>query len=135
MAVIKIQEAEYYYDEVIEFAEGIIGFPEMRRAALVPMPDFEPFYWLASLDDETTRFIVLNPREIFPDYCPQTPKELSSVINTEEGVFVIVKVSSDWTKTTVNLRAPIVLNKELKKGVQLILSDSKYRLHETIPQN
>ena len=135
MAVIRIKEAEYSYDEVIEFAAGIIGFPELRSAALIPIPDFEPFYWLASLDDETTRFIVLNPREIYPEYSLQTPKEISSVINSVDGIFAIVKISSDWEKTTVNLRAPIILNKELKKGVQLILGDSEYRLYEALPQN
>lgn len=135
MAVIRIKETEYSYDEVIEFAAGIIGFPNMCRAALIPMPDFAPFYWLASLDDETTRFVVLNPKEIYPDYDPRTPSELSSVIDSERGVFVIVKISSDWKKTTVNLRAPIVLNRKLKKGVQLILSDSEYRLDEKLPKN
>ena len=134
MPAITIQETEYSYTEIIEFAAGIIGFPEMCRAALVPMPDFEPFYWLASLDDESTRFVVMNPREVFSNYDPQTPAELNSVINSDEGIFVIVKISSDWEKTTVNLRAPIVLNKELKKGVQLILSDSNYRLDEMLPQ-
>jgi len=134
MPVIKIQETEYSYTDVIEFAAGIIGFPDMRRAALVPMPDFEPFYWLASLDDESTRFIVMNPREVFSDYDPQTPAELESVINSDEGIYVMVKISSDWEKTTVNLRAPIVLNSELKKGVQLILGDSDYRLDEVLPQ-
>ncbi|NNE97789.1 MAG: flagellar assembly protein FliW [Pyrinomonadaceae bacterium] len=135
MPVIKIQEIEYSYGEAIEFAAGIIGFPEMRRAALVPMPNFEPFFWLASLDIEGTHFIVVDPREVFPDYRPQTPAELESVINSDKGIFVIVKISSNWKKTTVNLRAPIFLNNELKKGAQLILSDSEYRLDEPLPQN
>jgi len=47
---------------------------------------------------------------------------------------VIVKISSDWQKTTVNLRAPILINAESKRGVQMVLSESPYGLSENLPQ-
>ena len=61
--MIKIQNKEFDYDEdeIINFAEGLIGLPEIRRAVLVSISGFEPFYWLASLGDEANRVIVVDP--------------------------------------------------------------------------
>lgn len=123
-------EYEYQESEVINFTEGLIGLPKMRRAVLIPMNDYQPFCWLASLDDEKNRFIVVNPHEIYSDYSPEIPSELSK---TELQTLAIVKISSDWQKTTINLRAPILVNAETRKGGQFVLSESSYNLAETLP--
>jgi flagellar assembly factor FliW len=134
MASINIKGQEYSYlpDEIIDFTEGLVGLPEMRRAVLIPLPEFEPFFWLASLDDQKTRFIVVNPHEIFADY---EPSEYLDRKAAELKTLVIVKISSDWQKTTVNLRAPILINEKSKRGVQTVLSESPYNLSETLPQS
>lgn len=138
MSKVSILGKDYYYNEseIINFSEGLIGLPEMRRAALIPMTEFEPFYWLASLDDEKTRFIVVNPQRIFNKYQPGVPKELREISETSissQTILTIVKISSEWEKTTVNLRAPIFINEETKHGTQCVLNDSSYQLAELIP--
>lgn len=127
--MITINSKEYAYDEkaVINLPEGLIGFPEMRRAALIPLEEFQPFCWLASLDDEKNRFIVVNPREIYRDF---ETKE-----NADLNALAIVKISSDWEKTTVNLRAPIFFDAQTKRAAQVVLSESNYQLAESLPQN
>lgn len=134
MPSITIKEQEYSYsgDELINFTEGLVGLPEMRRAALIPLPEFEPFFWLASIDDEKTRFIVVDPYEIFSDYDPAAFVRLDA---EQIKTLVIVKISSDWEKTTLNLRAPIFINDETKRGVQMVLTESPYNLSEALPQN
>ena len=78
------------------------------------------------------RFIVVNPNEIYADYKPSLPVELN---DEEMKTLAIVKISSDWHKTTVNLRAPIFINVGKKRGAQHILSETNYQLAETLPQN
>lgn len=136
MPKVSIFGKEYFYAEaeVVSFAEGLIGFPGMRRAALIPLPEYEPFFWLASLDDEKTRFIVVNPHRIFGDYQPQIPPQLNEISDSAQTVLTIVKISSEWQNTTVNLRAPIFINEETKRGAQFVLTDSNYNLAETLPQ-
>ncbi len=131
MQTITIQEKEYFYDEreIINFAEGLIGLPEMRRAVLIPLPECEPFCWLASLDDEKNRFIVVNPHEIFADYQPFAPEAVR-----QAKTLAMVKVSTDWTKTTINLRAPVFIDAEKKRGAQCVLTESTYQLAEALPQ-
>lgn len=134
MSAIIIKGQEYSYEEkdIINFSEGLIGLPNIRRAVLVPLNDCEPFFWLASMEDEKYRFVVVNPHEIFPDY---NPSEFVVLNEYETKVLVIVKVSSDWEKTTINLRAPILVNAESNRGVQMVLSESPYKLAEALPQN
>jgi flagellar assembly factor FliW len=122
-----INNTEHQYEEsqIVEFAEGLLGLPQMRRAALIPAEGFAPFSWLASLDDDSVRFIVVDPKEVFADY--DSGSELSTL--------AIVKISSDWQKTTVNLRAPIFVDTKTKRGSQVILSESNYKLEEALPLN
>ena len=131
MQTITINQKEYYYDQkdVICFAEGLIGLPEMQRAVLIEMDEYEPFCWLASLENEYTRFIVVDPDEIFAGYQPFENGNSSAKTQT----LAIVKISSDWEKTTINLRAPIVIDAETKSASQIILSDSSYKFAESLP--
>lgn len=129
--MINIQGTKYSYDEneVINFDEGLIGFPAMRRAVLIPLDEYAPFCWLAAIDDEKIRFIVVNPTEIFADYASNLE------IDGEKQPLAIVKISSDWRKTTVNLRAPIFINRETRTAAQIILDKSGYDYAETLPHD
>ena len=132
MQKITINRKDYYYDQaqVISFSEGLIGMPEMRRAVLIEMNEFEPFCWLASLENENMRFVVVDPDKIFDGYKPFEGK----VINEDNvQTLAIVKVSSDWEKTTFNLRAPIVIDPATNSGSQIILSESEYQFAESLP--
>ncbi len=133
MPAIKINGKDHSYedDQVIEFAEGLIGLPRLKRAALVESDEYAPFCWLASLDDENIRFVVVDPCAVYPGY------ETESADDTEDefSFLAIVKVNSDWQKTTVNLRAPIFVDKKTRRGGQVILAESDYQLEEALPLN
>lgn len=131
--MITINEQEYHYDEnqILNFAEGLIGLPEMRRAVLIPMEDFAPFSWLASVENERPHFVVVDPNEIFLNYQTAAP-DVTDHPNIR--TLAIVKISSDWKKTTVNLQAPIFIDPETNDGAQMVLIDNKYGFEESIPQ-
>lgn len=131
--MINIQGKDYSYEhsEILDFAEGIIGFPEMRRAVLVPFAEDTPFCWLASLDNEDVRFIVVNPNQIFNDYKPDSVLETDAKLDA----LTIVKISSDWRKTTFNLRAPIFVNAKTRRAAQIILDNTDYKHAEALPNN
>lgn len=139
MPKIAVQKTDYSYEEkdVIVFDEGLIGLPDLRRAVLLNLPDYQPFCWLAALDNPETQFLVANPHEIFSSYQSYIPAEIASLIepNSQQQpeILVIVKISSDWTKTTINLRAPIFVNLETKRAAQAVLSGTNYRLDEKLP--
>lgn len=133
MPTLSIQGREYNYGpaEVIDFAEGIIGLPEFRSAVLLSIEEYGPFHWLAFTESSMPRFVVVNPDQLFPDYDPSA--ELGTSDRAIE-TWVIVKISSDWQKTTFNLRAPILIDRENRSGAQRVLTDSRYQFSEALPE-
>lgn len=129
--MINIQGKEHSYNDhqVVNFNEGLVGFPEMHRAVLIPLAEYVPFCWLASLDNENVRFIVVNPKQVYGDYQPK----MESADEAETQTLALVKISSDWRKTTVNLKAPIFINSKTRSAAQVILNDSTYQLAESLP--
>jgi flagellar assembly factor FliW len=121
---------------VINFVEGLIGLPFLKNAVLIECADFFPFQWLASTEDESCRFIVVEPGLVFENFDTKGFVEEAAAgteLDPDTVVLSIVNVSSDWEKTTFNLRAPIILNPNTRKAGQVILSNSKFQLAEKLP--
>lgn len=129
--MIKGHQHEYSDSDVITFAEGLIGLPRIRRAVVLSMNEFEPFCWLAPLDETETRFVVVDPKLIFDNYQPKFHSSASMDVQT----YAIVTIASDWKQTTINLRAPILINPEERTGSQQILTETQYHFAERLPQD
>lgn len=118
-------------DKIIEFPEGIIGFPDLKKFTLIYDQDDEKktssLIYLQSMDETEFAMPVVMPNDIFPDYNPTINDDLLSDIGdlTPENTYVLVtiKVPKDITQMTVNLKAPFVINTDTLKGVQLIVED------------
>lgn len=128
------------FDEstIVNFNEGLIGLPDFRQAALVKLPNHEPFCWLASLTDPNMRFLVVEATEFFPDFAPLLSPAIQAQIEMELEhkplVFATIKLASDWKQTTINLRAPIFLNLATMTGAQAVLTETDFRLDEKLPE-
>ena len=53
---------------------------------------------------------------------------------TEENIvmFVFVNIKSDITKLTANLKAPVIINSDTRKGAQLIVENTDYEIKYNI---
>lgn len=136
MPNITVLKQEITYDEadIIAFPEGLVGLPHLRRMVLIHRPDTEPFLWLASLDDPSVAFVVINPRAIFVGYeTSEDVRQLAALSRDEEPVLLaIVIVSEEWAQSSVNLRAPLVISPQTMTGRQVVLSGGAYRLDEPL---
>lgn len=108
-------ELEYGEDRIIRFAKGILGFEELKEYLLLKSDD-EIFYWLTSINKPDIAFPLIAIRLIDSEY----------IEKPENEAFGIVKLDPDPTNITVNLKAPVYINQELKEGVQTILDEEKY---------
>ena len=141
MPHLEINQNQHFYREsdVVNLDEGLIGLPNLRRASILRLPDFEPFMWLASIENANTRFLVVEPAQIFADYQPQFTADVLSRLDLagDENplILTIVKISSDWLKTTVNLKAPILINSKIGRGTQAVLTGTDFRLDQTLPES
>ena len=121
-------EIEYNLDEIIIFENGLYGFEEKQEFILVNLedPDF-PFNWLQSIDDENLSFVLTSAFLFINDYEFDLSDNLTDEleIKNHEDVLILTTVvlNEDLEKSTMNLQAPIVINRNTNKGRQIILDD------------
>lgn len=113
---------------LIEFPEGILGFPGQNQYALVQTGTDSGFYWLQSVCTADLAFVVCDPRLFVADY--QVPVKLEELEGIQLAsvddaqVFVIVNKVGDML--TGNMQGPLVVNVRNRKARQLVLSDKRY---------
>lgn len=126
-------------EKIIRFDSGILGFPDLKDFTLIFNADKgndSGIKWLQSLQEPGFALPVMNPELVMPGYEPVFPQELLAPLGDVESeeilMLVTVTVPKDITKTTVNLRAPIIINANTCKAVQLIADDEKYSIKHAI---
>lgn len=121
-------------DKVIEFDEGIPGFPELRRFVIVELQDDGAFQELRSVDDPAVAMIVCVPWLFFPEYAPtlSDAEQDDLALTSAEDAVLFVPVSISGDDVTLNLLGPFVVNKRTRRGRQLVLSDSDYSVRAPI---
>jgi flagellar assembly factor FliW len=121
---------EYDPNDVITFTQPILGFQEFRRFVLLPGPQGNAVRWLQSTDKGDLAFIIMNPRQVLPDYTLQLgAHELAELAVTkaeELEVYTLVVVPHDNTQVRTNLRAPILISLKHRLAKQTILERSDY---------
>lgn len=117
-------------DKVITLTRGLIGFPQMQHFTLIydeQKQNRGTIMWFQSLDEPEFAMPVVDPSSICEDYNPTVNDELLSAIGelNDENLFVLVtiKVPSDITKMTINLKGPIIINSDTCLGEQIIVED------------
>ena len=120
-------EISNYNCKVLKFRDGILGFPEDKEYVLFSHPENKEsaFYFLQSTKNEWLCFVLINPYMFFKDYNPVFPwKELQDIeIVDKESmeIFCIVTIPpNEPQEMTVNLQAPVVINKNKLIAKQII---------------
>ena len=126
-------EIELEEEKIITFDEGLIGFEDKKRYTILFNNESKSkgtISWLQSLDEPMLALPVVSPIVAMADYNPIVEDEvLASLgeLNDENLVILLtLTVPSDLTKMTVNLKAPIIMNADTRKGCQAIAENSDY---------
>ena len=117
--------------QVLDFPRGLVGIPEATRFALLHRDDSEgPFFWMQSIDDPALAFVVCEPQAFFPNYSlplSRDDQDFLSIRTAADGlVCLILVVPGDPQLITANLRGPVVINPERRRGLQLVLQGDEY---------
>lgn len=122
--------------ETIEFCAPIYGFEHTRRFVILTDKTLgNMFLWLQSLDDAQVRFILVDPNVASPGYRPQiadSVRDLLELDPEQEPLFLVIAViPQEFSKTTVNLKSPIIINSRKRRAAQVIL-DEDYPVREPL---
>lgn len=117
MVNMKLQNSQFgeiEFDEnlIITFEEGIIGFEQLKKYLLINLGD-DLFLWLTSVEEPEIIFPLFGIRVLMDDF--------KQIENNE--AFGIVKLNQDPAKITINLKAPVYIDQNEKKGFQKILDE------------
>ncbi len=125
-------EVDIEDNKIINFPNGIIGFPDLKRFTL--MHDEEQgtgtIKWLQSIEEPGFAMPVIDPLIVCPDYNPQVDKnellDIGELKDDDLLVLVTVTVPHDLTKMTVNLKGPFIINVADMKASQTIIDNDEY---------
>ena len=119
-------EIEVSDDKIITFDKGIIGFEDWKKYTLVYDAEKEEnisIIWLQAIDEPTYDPVVED----------ELLKSLGDDIQDDNiRVYCALTVPQDITKMTINLKAPIIVDFDTMKGIQLIADNSEYQVRYPI---
>lgn len=124
---------EYSPEDLIIFSDGLFGFPKLTRYLLLRInegEDDDSMLFMLSVEDPNVVFVLINPFFLSPDYSPVlAPEEFACLDASEDGelsYYVICVVRNDYLENTVNLKCPLVINPQTRRGIQVILENTSY---------
>lgn len=115
----------------VQFANGLPGFIDESQFILLNLPGNPVFQTLQSMKTPELAFIVTNPYDFYQDYTFELDNSIleSLRIKNQEDVLVltIVTLTSPFECSTINLKAPLIINAKQNVGKQYILNNDDYK--------
>ncbi|PYG89115.1 flagellar assembly factor FliW [Ruminiclostridium sufflavum DSM 19573] len=124
-------------ENIVVFEEGIPGFEDIHRYGIINNEDPEsPFCWIQAMEKQELAFALVDPFAIKKDYDFELNDENVAALGIEEPsqveVYAVVVVPEDVSKISMNLKAPVIINKKNKKAAQVVLNSDKYTVRHFI---
>lgn len=113
---------------MLTFVHPLLGFPDEVEYGLVEIEEGSPLSRLQAVHTASVSFLVVPAAQFFPDYAPEIDDDVVADLGIESVedvlVLLVVHAGSDLASTTVNLRAPLVVNTANLRAAQVILDDA-----------
>lgn len=117
-------------DRLVQFPDGLLGFPEVREFVLVPT-ERAGTYWLQSAEHTSLVFVLIDPFLHFSDYVVDLAdtevRGLEARARGDVAVLAIVTLpGAEGDPATANLQGPLALNLDRGLGRQVVLRDGSF---------
>lgn len=130
--VVQVQD-----DKILTFEEGLFGFEDYKKFALIDS-EYEPFIWLQSIENQNLAFLIIDPFLVCSSYEADIDDSALAKIGVTKPedvvIMTIVTVPQDGSAITANFQGPLVINKQNKKCLQVILTDNRWTTKVDIVQ-
>ncbi|MDR2697450.1 MAG: flagellar assembly protein FliW [Holophagales bacterium] len=125
-------------DFIIHFPAGLIGFTEVKDYRLLEPSDAYPLKFLQSVDQPELSFVAMDIAAIKLDFNASMSPEEAEMLELNEPedammiALIVIPENEGTAEMVANLAGPIVINKNKKKAVQLVLDPDKYPLQHPV---
>ena len=111
--------------DILLFEHGLIGLRQCCRWVVLADAQNPALGWLQSVDQPEVALGVVSPRRFVADYQLRVARQDIAPLNlaTTRDAQVVVIVSRHAEGLALNLRAPLVINVEARRGRQVIAKD------------
>ena len=121
-------EIEVNEDKIVNMLGGLIGFETLKQFILINEDDDKKgVMWLQSLEDGDLALPTMDPSIVKATYSPTISEDLLKGLGDfdkdEYLILVTLTVPKKIEDMSVNLKAPIIINIESMKGIQVIVDD------------
>ena len=120
----------------IFFENGIPGLEEYKEFEISQLGTSNKFKMITSVEESNIGFVAVSPFEVNKDYEIDLNDEIIKELKIKEPkdvlVLNLITLGRTLEKSTVNLKAPVIINIKNNKGKQLILQDDKYSVKEPL---
>jgi flagellar assembly factor FliW len=119
-------------DKILNFPDGLIGLPEIVNFVLIDHKD-TPLKWLQSVDCPEIAFIVAAPEYIIDAYNVDIDSKVKKYLqlDREEDLAILLTLRVDGNDVIANSQGPILINADLRKGVQVVLENAGQSIQKT----
>lgn len=117
-------------DKIIEFRDGLPGFPASRQFVMAQKPDERPFVWMHSLSDPGLAFALVDAYAWDKDFMLEVDdaelEEMGSLDPMDYAVYFILRIQKQNDRTTLQARptAPVLVNVRNRQARQVTVSAS-----------
>lgn len=128
-------------EQILTFDKGIIGFEDWKKFTLIydaeKGVEESSIYWLQAIDEPTLALPIMDPTIVYEGYDPIVEDEIINSLgdNIADATLLVVctvTVPEKLENMTVNLKAPIIINMDTNRGVQLIADNDDYQVRYPI---
>lgn len=120
----------------IFFENGIPGLEEYKEFEISQLGTSNKFKMITSVEESNIGFVAVSPFEVNKDYEIDLNDEIIKELQIKDPkdvlVLNLITLGRTLEKSTVNLKAPVIINIKNNKGKQLILQDDKYSIKEPL---
>ena len=122
---------------VFTFESPIIGYDELSKFLLIEHDEKSCFKWLQSTEAGEVAFPVTSTTYFNIEYNIDISDEDAEKIGlTSAESLIVLNIATiphnRPQSTTVNLKAPIIMNIENRKAMQVILPDDRYKIRHPL---
>ena len=122
-------------DTLITFAAGLPGFAHLRAFALVETQRND-LVWLQSVDAPELTFLLADPFTLVPGFEVDIPASDLAAMGAgeqQDALLLLAVVQLDGGEpTAANLQSPIIIDRDRRRGRQVVLPDSRYGMQHPI---
>lgn len=122
-------------EKIITLEKGLMGFDEFKQYTILYDCEKEEgtnISWFQSVEEPTLALPVINPLIVKEDYNPVVEDELLQALGdiNEENLVILITmtVPENLEEMSVNLKAPIIINADTRKGAQIIVENQDYEV-------